>query len=118
MDDICKNWYENWKKKYEEHIELWNTDKEECCKKITGYDTTHAAYRYMKIDGAVNRMGGWANFSDYVNRCADDDYMTFKKLEDENRKLKSFIKYIIGLRAVGYPVKEQIKDKYNKMFNK
>lgn len=81
MSNVCKKWYENYKKKHEQFIYLWNSDKEECCKKITGYDVGHCAWRYLKIHGAVDRMGGFANFSSYSNKSAESDYLHLEKLE-------------------------------------
>lgn len=94
MSDICKEWYEEWKKRYRQNIELWNTDKEKCCKKITGIPLDHAAWRYMHIDGAIDRMGGFANFRHYVNYCAEEDYLAHAKLEEENERVRK------GLQAM------------------
>jgi len=40
-----------------------------------------------------------------------------KKLREEVESYKNFIRYILGMRAIGYEVKAQIKEKYNKLFN-
>lgn len=98
MSDICKNWYKSHKKRYEENIHLWNTDKEACSKAITGHDLNHNAWRMIKISGAVDRMGGFANFSYYVNKCAETDYQCFdEKVQQENQRLKELLKEACGL---------------------
>ena len=92
MSDVCKEWYNDYKKKFKKHIELWNTDQEKCSIEITGRGLKHNAWRMLHISGAVDRMGGWANFSHYVNMCAETDYECFdEKLKAENEKLKEII---------------------------
>ena len=82
--EICKQWYLDYKKRLAENINLYNNDqKEEFFQKVTGYDMDHCAWRYSKIHGAVERMGGFANFRHYVNECAETDYLAFEKLENK-----------------------------------
>lgn len=89
MSDIAKQWYKEYKKRYDENIHLWNTNKEECSEKITGYSLSHNAWRMLKISGAVSRMGGFANFSHYVNKCAETDYQCFdEKVQKDNEELQ------------------------------
>lgn len=85
MGDYCKEEYLKYKERLSSYVEIYNNNTNEGIKYLTGHGSQHAAYRYAKIHGAVIRMGGFANFSHYVNKCADEDYETFSKLEADNK---------------------------------
>lgn len=87
MSGICRDWYLKWKERHNKYKDLWNTDKEECSKKITHHGVSHNAWRMIQISGAVDRMGGFANFSHYVNKCADTDYEVFQLQNSLLRKI-------------------------------
>jgi len=97
MSDVCKNWYGQYKKNYDKYIDLFDTNIHECLKEITGSSVNNAVWRYLKIHGAIMRMGGFANFSHYVNKCADDDYKTFEKLEKENKELRECVEGLLNI---------------------
>lgn len=89
MSDICKQWYLDHKKAVEDNTHLFNEkNKEQFFKNVTGHGEQHCAWLYTRIHGAVMRMGGMANFSHYVNTCAEEDYKSFALLEKEVADLK------------------------------
>jgi len=88
MSDYCKEQYNKYKKRMETFSDIYNNDMEKGIKHATCTESHHCAYRYAKIHGVVERMGGWANFSSYVNDCAKTDYLVFEELAVENVELK------------------------------
>ena len=109
--DICKKWFKDWKKRYNENIELWNTDKEACSKAITGHDLAHNTWRMMRISGAVDHMGGFANFSHYINKSAEHDYEMFRKQHKIiNNVLKKFKPETTAQKRLFEEMKEYIKE--------
>lgn len=93
MSDVCKQWYQDYKKKYEANVNLYNKEdtQEEFFKNVTGYGKNHCAWRYVRIHGAVERMGGMANFAHYVNTCAEEDYKAFRNLEARLKKAETLL---------------------------
>lgn len=118
MSDVCKQWYNQYKKRYDKNIELWNTDKEKCALEITGHNLNHNAWRMMQISGAVDRMGGFANFKHYVNKCAEEDYLSFENLEKQIKEMQEvidelhhYVKILAGLKGT-HPEMEDSFDIY------
>lgn len=90
MSNVCKKWYQEYKKRHDENIKLLNEEngEDKASRAITGLPRSQCVWRYLEIHGAVERMGGFANFSHYVNKCAETDYEVFSQLEKENKSLK------------------------------
>ena len=76
VSDYCKEEYQKFKAAFGD-----GDINDEGFEELTGLKSRTCAYRYHEIHGAVIRMGGFANFSHYVNRCAETDYQVFKELK-------------------------------------
>ena len=113
MRDICKQWYKDYKKKYNENIHLFNTDVSKCLKAITGMGIDSAVWRYLEIHGCIDRMGGFANFSHYVNKCAEEDYLAHRNLEKQNKELRDLLTIAMPIMEVNW-----LGNKYFKRVNK
>lgn len=60
--------------------DIYNRDTNEGIKHLTGLDEQLCAYRYAKIHGAVELMGGWANCSHWIQNHANNYFNTCENI--------------------------------------
>jgi hypothetical protein len=73
--------YKEYQERMKNFSEIYNKDTNEGVKHVTGFDSQHCAYRYTKIHGAVEMMGGWANCAYWMQNHAANYFRTCEKLE-------------------------------------
>ncbi len=80
MSGFTEERFKDYQERMKTFPEKYNVDKEAAFKHVTGYGADHCAWRYVKIHGAVEMMGGWANCSYWIQNHANNYFMTCEKL--------------------------------------
>jgi len=80
MSSYTQEQYDHYKDRMKEFSEKYNQDTGKAVEFVTGFDEKHCAYRYVKIHGAVELMGGWANCSYWMQNHAANYFQTCEKL--------------------------------------
>lgn len=117
MSDICKQWYKDYQKKYKDNVDLFNKEdaQDQFFVNVTGFNKQHCAWRYARIHGAVERMGGMANFSHYVNTCAEEDYKAFKNLTEQLKKANELLIRVLPSLTKGTTVHNRVIEHLTKI---
>ena len=81
--EYCEQKFVEWEERIKRFSKIFNQNTEDGIRYATnGIGSLSCAYRYVQIHGAVERMGGWANFKAFVNRNAKSNYLHTKTLEN------------------------------------
>lgn len=80
MSSYTQEMYAEFVKRKETFAEIYNQDTNAGIEHLTGLNEKSAAWRYSKIHGAVELMGGWANCSYWIINHASNYFRTCEKL--------------------------------------
>lgn len=81
MSTYTQNEFRLYQERMKDFSTIYNQDTDKAVKHVIGFDEKHAAYRYVRVHGAVELMGGWANFSYWIQNHASNYFRTCEKLE-------------------------------------